>query len=149
MIRIVEGSVSDKWQQVQILLREHVDELATHKHLMVLNPDVDRYEAMEEAGVLFALFAYDGDDIVGYSVNFVARNLHYSDLVYAQNDVLFVRQTHRNGRLGLQLIHETERVAKRHGARFIVWHAKPNTALNDLLPRLGYGVQDIMHSKEL
>jgi hypothetical protein len=31
----------------------------------------------------------------------------------------------------------------------IVWHAKQGTALEAILPRIGYGVQDILFSKEL
>lgn len=149
MVRIVEESVSDKWEVVADMLAQHVDELTTHKHLMVLKPDRERYAMLEQAGALLALFAYDGDELVGYSVNFLSTNLHYSDLFYSHNDVLFVRKSHRNGRTGLRLIQATERAAKERGARFIIWHAKPKTALDALLPRVGYGVQDVLYSREI
>lgn len=116
---------------------------------MVLKPDTERYRHAESSGLMFTLFAYDGDQIVGYSANFVTPHLHYSDLTMCMNDVLYIAKSHRGGRTGLQLIRETERVAKERGAQLMMWHAKQGTALETLLPRLDYGVQEIMLSKEL
>lgn len=148
-MRIELGKVSEKWGEVENLLVQHWLELAKNKHLMHLSPDVERYQLMEASGNVIALFAYEGDCLVGYSVSFIASHLHYSNLVYAQNDVLFVDREHRKGRTGLALIQETEAEAKRAGCQMIIWHAKQGTALDALMPRLGYGVQDIMYSREL
>lgn len=147
--KIVEGSAVEHIDTVAVLLEAHYQELAKNKRLMVLNPDVERYKALEENNLLFTLLAYLDDEIVGYSVNFIMNNLHYRDLVYAQNDLLFLDAAHRQGGLGLRLIRETEKVAKEKGAQMIIWHAKEKTALELLMPRLGYGIQDIMFSKEL
>lgn len=149
MVQIIEGSVSDKWDQVAALLHEHWDELAKNKRIMVLKPDIERYRQIEAAGMMLALFAYDGDQIVGYVASFITKHLHYSDLTMAMNDVLFVTKSHRSGRTGLQLIRETERLAKERGAQLMIWHAKKDTQLESILPRIGYGVQEIMLSREL
>ena len=86
---------------------------------------------------------------MGYSINFIGPHMHYSNLRYAHNDALFVKAGHRGGTLGLRLMRETERLAREQGARMMMWHAKPDTALHKLLPRLGYAVQDIAFSKEI
>lgn len=148
-IRIIEETVKDKWLVLAGLLQQQVAELASHKHLMELNPDMETYEAMEGAGCLLALFAYDGEEIVGYSANFIVPHMHYKDLLMCQNDVLYVDPDRRNGSFGLRLIQETERLAAERGARFITWHAKPNTRLEVLLPRLEYRTQEVVFSKEL
>lgn len=148
-IRIVEISVSEHIDQVGELLHEHWLELAKNKTLMVLKPDTARYRAMEQAGLALALGAFDGDVMVGYSVSFIGPHLHYADLVFAQNDVLFIAQSHRLGRTGYRLIQATEQMAKARGAQMLVWHAKQDTPLDSLLPRLGYGVQDILYSKAI
>lgn len=149
-IRFDDISVADYLATISDTLREHWDELAKNKRLMVLNPDVDRYAALEQAGLLLAIGAYDeAGEVVGYSVSFIGTNLHYKDLVYAHNDVVFISKPYRKGRLGLQLLRETERRAKERGARMMIWHAKENTPLAAILPRLGYGVQDILLSKEI
>lgn len=131
------------------LLAEHWEEVALNKDLMVLDPNEAAYGLLESAGVLFALGAFDGPDLVGYSATMVQQHLHYKHLRYAVNDVLFVGKQHRNGRLGVRLMRETERVAKERGAQLMLWHAKPDTALEGILPRMGYVVQDVIFSKAL
>ena len=146
--RIERSTVQDKQEAVWHLLVQHRDELTTNKELMVLAPDWPRYKAMEDAGMLVTLFVYFNDEIVGYSCNIVGANLHYAGLRYAHNDVLYTAPEHR-GRVGMRLIHETERVVAEEGAKLMLWHAKPDTALDVILPRLGYRLQDKMYTKEL
>lgn len=141
--------VSEVLQHADALMGEHYDEITLHKDVMVRRTHDERYYAMEAAGSLFVLGAYADGELVGYSANFIGPHLHYADLIYAQNDVLFLRKAYRKSRLGLQLIQATEQTAREHGCRMMHWHAKQNTALNTLLPRLGYGVQDICHSRVL
>jgi GNAT superfamily N-acetyltransferase len=131
------------------LLAEHWDEVALNKNVMVLKPDEARYVALEATGLFFALAAWDDDQLVGYSGNFIGTHLHYSALRFAGNDVLFVAKDHRKSPLGLRLIRETEREAARRGARLVMWHSKQGTALANILPKLGYKVQEIVHSRAL
>lgn len=149
MGKVCPSTVAEIRERGRPLLRAHWEEIARNKGLMVLAPDWDRYAAIEASGTLFVLGAYDdAGELVGYSVTFVDTHLHYSGLVCATNDVLFVAPEHRGG-LGRQLMAETEREATARGARLLLWHAKQGTALDALLPRLGYAVQDIIYSKEL
>lgn len=149
-IRFVElDTVTDQLEAATALREAHYEELATNKKLMVLDPAVRIYERIEAAGNLFVLMAYDGDKLIGYSVNILATNLHYAGLLMAQNDVLFIAKDYRAGRTGIRLMDETERVAAKRGARMMLWHAKEGTNLDKLLPRRGCLVQDILYSKEL
>ena len=131
---------------------QHRDELTTHKDIMVLKPDRAKYKQMEDANALFTLAILDEHDkIVGYSVNILTHALHYSDLKICMNDILFLRKDLRKGSWGIKLIKETERLAKiRLGnPAMIMFHGKQNTAFSELMPRIGYAVQDIIFSKEL
>ncbi len=149
-IRFVEyDTVTDQLGIATALREAHYEELATNKKLMVLEPAVAIYERIEAAGNLFCLMAYDGDELIGYSVNTLANNLHYASLLMCQNDVLYIAKAHRAGRTGIRLMDETERVAAKRGARLMLWHAKKDTALDHILPRRGCAVQDIIYSKEL
>lgn len=149
MIVIREITATDWIGQAWGLLEAHREELTTNKDLMVLAPDVDTYCMLEEQGALLSLAAFDGDEIVGYSVNILANNLHYRDVRMCQNDVLYVRADKRQGPTGLKLMRETERVAKDRGAHMMLWHAKPNTNLDQILPRMDYRVQDVIYSRVL
>lgn len=148
-MRLAEFSVAEQIGKVGELLHEHWDELATDKRLMVLEPHVELYLAIERAGRCLAIGAFDGDAMFGYSVSFVGPHPHYAGLVVAQNDVLFVSKARRDGPAGLRLIRETERLAHERGAGLMVWHGKPGTAFDRVMPRLGYRVQDILYSRAL
>lgn len=141
--------VSDLIEATAQLQEDHWEEIAKNKHLMVLKPDEAKYRQLEEAGMIAAVFMYDGTRIVGYSVNFLFINLHYSDLLVGQNDLLYVAPEYRKGRAGIRLIQETERYCSERGARMMLWHAKEDSQMARLVPALGYGVQDIIFSKEI
>lgn len=149
MIEIKEVTLDEILPQVFQLLIEHREESTTHKHLMILNPNWEKYQQMERSGLLLILAAFDGDKAVGYSLNIVTKHLHYKDLVYSNNDVLFVSKDYRGTKAGIKLILEAEKACKAKGSKFHILHAKQDTALDKLLPRVGYTVQDIIYSKEL
>lgn len=149
MYAIREATVSEILANASELFAEHYDEIALNKQVMQLRPDADKYLELEANSSLFILAAYSDDDLVGYSVNFTTNHMHYTDLIVASNDLLFVSKQHRKGKVGLRLIKATEAKARDVGARLMLWHAKPDTALAELLPRLGYVVQDIVFSTEV
>lgn len=148
-IRIEQGTVADRPQGLDVLLDAHVHELATYPDLMQLSPDWDRYVACEEAGMLITFYAWDGDELVGYACTVITPHMHYSGLVVANNDVLYVLPEHRASRVGLGLMRATTREARLRGARLMFWHAKENTALDTLLRRRSLKVQDTIFSEVL
>ena len=149
MTEIRLSNVDEMLANAGALFSEHWEEIALNKEVMVLKPDEAKYRNLEANGMLLILGAFEGDQIVGYSVNVVTNHPHYADLITCSNDLLFVTEGKRNGRLGLQLIRTTEKAAKECGASLMLWHAKPGTPLEKMMPRLGYGVQDIIFSTQI
>jgi len=147
--RIVEGAIDGRQDELLPLLAAHRDELATHKALMRFAPDFGKHIDLQRKGLLFVLFAYHGERLIGYSSTIICPHLHYPDLLHAHNDLLFVARPHRKGRIGLALINRTRDAARVRGAEFMTWHAKPRTALAALLPRLGCTLQDVIFGEEL
>lgn len=133
------------------LLAAHWEEVAKNKDIMVLKPDVAKYNAINDAGKLLAITAHDDETgkMVGYSVTFLDNHLHYVDLKYAHNDVIFVDKELRHKRIGLLLIQKTVDEAKRLGAQLMLWHAKEGTPFHELLVKMGYVTQDIILSKRI
>jgi len=149
MFEVRQSSVDEMLGNGQELFAKHWDEIARNKDVMVLKPDEAAYRRMEEAGSLLILAAVKSGRIVGYSVNFIVRHPHYADLMVCQNDLLFIDQAHREGGAGIRLMRRTEQEGKRRGCRLMLWHAKEGTPLAAMLPRMGYGVQDVVFSKQL
>lgn len=134
------------------LFELHRDELTTNKELMKLSPDWQAYATLNAMGKLLVVTAWEcgphEPELVAYSVNVMTRHLHY-DLLVCQNDVLYLSPAHRGSRTGVRLIQRTEHEAKVEGAQLMLWHAKPDTTLDRILPRIGCRMQDIVYSKEL
>lgn len=145
-MKIVETTLIDKLPRVRELLAEHDAEMPFPAPLRL---DVDRYGYLERAGLLVCLAAMQGDEIVGYSVGVLCPHPHHADMLILSNDTLFLRKTERKGRAGVDLIRATERAAREHGAGMACFNAEPGTALEALMPRLGYGVRNIIFSKEV
>lgn len=142
-------SVVRSIDQVTDLLSLHWEEVARHKDIMVLNPWVEKYAALEENNMIIAFGAFDDARFIGYAVTFIMPHMHYRDLIVASNDIIFLHKDYRASRAGLMLIRETERAAKESGAQMVLWHAKKDSTFDYLLDRKGYGVQDIIYSREL
>ncbi len=152
------------------LLKDHWQEIASNKELMVLNPNWVRYYELEERDQFAMLAAWDGEVMVGYSVNFVFQHLHYSALTVMSNDIFYVDRDYRAGGLGVRLLNETEKLAREMECGILLFHSKPGSDLAEvlgakltvlgklkrllspfgrLLGHRGYGVEDIIHSKVL
>jgi hypothetical protein len=110
--RIVQGGVLDHIELLTPLLEQHVEELATRKDLMILDPDWDRYASLEMAGALVMLYAWHDEELVGYSCSVVTHHMHYKGLTVAHNDVLFITKPWRSTRVGFGLMAETERAVR-------------------------------------
>lgn len=148
-MNIRESNVTEMLELAPLLFQEHWEEIARNKQLMVLDPHEPSYRAIEDAGQLMILAAFIGEQMVGYSVNFLLIHPHYASLTVCQNDIVYVHPDHRNGGVGIRLMKHTEQEGKARGAQMMLWHAKENTPLAEILPRMGYGVQDIIYSKEI
>jgi len=147
--KIVEQKIMGDIKFFEYLFEDHWQEVAKNKKVMVLKPDYDKYRFLEERGIMRTLVAYEDDVVIGYSVNFIQPHLHYSDLISCYNDIVFLSKEKRNSPVGLKLLRATEKAAKEWGADMMLWHVKEGTSIDSILPRLGYGVQDIVYSKTL
>lgn len=146
---IREGSIAEHRDAVSRLLELHWEEVAKNKGLMRLAPDWAKYQMLDDQHYLLILVAYAGEELVGYSCNLLDGHLHYSDLRYAQNDVLFLHKDHRASPLGQRLIKRTEEDAKQRGAKLMMWHAKEDSALSKIMQAKRRPIQDIIYACEL
>lgn len=132
------------------LLKMHWAEVERQRQVLRLMPNMPAYRALQDMGALLSLGAYQGEQMVGYSVTIVTTHLHDANLIYASNDVLYVHPDHRDGMAGGRLMVETERRAKDRGARLIFWASKPGTAMYEILKRHdSYAVHDVLFSRPL
>ncbi len=149
MISFARELLCEVVQEVQPLLELHYAELTLHKDVIKLDPRWDDYILLERMDRLAIFTARDEGRLVGYSAFFVNRHMHYSDLVTAQNDVLYLHPDSRRGTTGLRFIDFVEAPLRDMGVRKLVYHIKFSLDWRPILHRRGYADEEVMCAKLL
>jgi len=113
------------------------------------NPSLEIYQRAQDAGVLLALGAFEGEVLIGYATAAVTPHPFNPEVVVCATDSLYVQPQHRKGTTPGRLMLELERVGKQRGARFVLWHTRAGTALAQTLRKRGYIEADTVVMKEL
>ena len=129
------------------LLLDHWSELALYQDKVPLNIDYEKYQQLEDLGVLHIYTAREEGYLVGYCVMMVNTNLHYKDHKYALNDVIYVDPRSRNKGLGRDLIQFTEEELGKEGVSVVMINTKNHRPFDGLLEKEGYILQDKLFSK--
>ena len=146
-LKIREGSIEEALSSRYV--NYHWDELCKRKELFKLNPDYKTYFKLEDTDHLLTIILENNKEIVGYSVNIITNHLHYKDVIICQNDLLYLKEEYRQGFTGIKLIKETEKLAKLKGAGVMLWHAKVDSNLAKILPKMKANLHEQIYLKEL
>lgn len=146
MISLQRETLFDIIDEVEPLLAMHHAEMSANQDKIKLNPRWHDYAALERLERFYTFTARDNEKLIGYAGMFLDWHMHHNDIKVATNDVLFVHPDHR-GVTGVRLIKFCETSMKALGAGCIVWAARPQNNLYQLLERLGYQVEEVKLSK--
>jgi GNAT superfamily N-acetyltransferase len=149
-VLLIVDKVLNHYDNMKSLLEEQVVELTSHKNIMKLSPDLETYKVLDDNNTIYGVFAYLDGKLIGYSLNIVAHHLHYSDLIYVTNDILYVDKLFRNKGVGEKIMKESEIEANKRGAKMFLQKAKPSTPLYELLNNSSdYRLQEMTFIKVL
>lgn len=99
------------------------------------DPQRQMYDAMEQAGRLFVLGAYDDDKLVGFASFLMAALPHYGKKV-ATMESLFLSQEYRGSGLGMKLLVAVEQIAKDSECVAVLYSARTGSTFEKLLSML-------------
>ncbi len=91
------------------MFKSHWEEVAHYKDKIPLKVDLESIKIAEEKGKLVSVVMEEEGEIIAYAMFIVSRHLHYK-ILYAHNDVIFLRKDKRKTGLGRQLIEESEKI---------------------------------------
>jgi GNAT superfamily N-acetyltransferase len=139
----------DCYEEAIPMLEAHYVEIATDKPIKPLDPDLEKYQGLEEAGLLRIFTAreqYTKDDrtvagpgrLIGYFVTIVMKGLHYQQTTLAVNDIMYVDPAYRGGTCGYRLIKHAALDLKNLGADILTIHMKTDYPFRNLLVKLGF-----------
>jgi GNAT superfamily N-acetyltransferase len=133
--------------EIEVLAELHYKEIAKHQDKIKLNPDYDKYSSLEQAGILHTVTARKDGVLIGYVVSLVDTHLHYKDLYYAMNDVLFIHPDYRGTGVAYRMLKYSEEKLKEIGADLIMFHVKCDHDFKPLCDKLGYNRVEYNYSK--
>jgi GNAT superfamily N-acetyltransferase len=133
--KIRRETFNECWEEMGPLFERQWEELALFKEDIPLSIDYPKYKELEDRGLLFIITARVEGVIMGYSVFFINNPLHYSTSPFGMSDVIWVDPVYRQSGVGAELISQTERLAKKKGAKWFSWRIKPR-ADQDFSPYL-------------
>jgi hypothetical protein len=151
--------------EIEPLLQAHYLEITTNKAIKPLDVDWERYETLDETGMLRIFTArqgmemqraVDGSDVlnkdgtvftrpghlIGYFISFVMAGLHYQQTIMALNDVFYVTPEHRRDMVGFKLMKQGALDLKNLGADILTIHMKTDYPFRKILIRQGFALAE-------
>jgi GNAT superfamily N-acetyltransferase len=151
----------DVINEIWPMLEAHYLEICTDQHVKPFDPDLDRYQVMEDQGMLRIFTARkdtvmrrkeDGtkilhDDgtpltrpghLIGYFVSVILPGLHYQQTLMAINDIMYIMPEYRGGTVGYRLLKLATEDVKNLGADILIIHMKTDYPFRSLLTKLGF-----------
>lgn len=147
MITFQFETFADIRAEVEPLLKRHWEEIALNKDSVPLDPDWEKYERINAAGLMHITTARRGGALVGYSAYFVSGNLHYRSLTVAESDIFWLAPEERNGMTGIRLLQAAEEHLKARGVNKIVSKVKLHMDVGHVFTLLGYEPIERVYAK--
>jgi GNAT superfamily N-acetyltransferase len=118
---IIRGErFSDVVGEVEPLLERHWEEIALNRDFIPLSPDYAKYSQLEADGALLVVTARDpAGGLVGYAAFFAMRSIHYSTVLWATNDVIWMAPEHRTLGGGSALLEHAEHLLRLRGCAML------------------------------
>jgi len=116
---------------------QHWQETEGYRHGFALNPDYQRYAAIERAGGLIQFTARKGGELAGNLRLFLSESLHTQTSLVTE-DTIFLKPEHRGGFLPMAMLRFAEQAAVSLGAQEIRSNSKLVNRADVLMRRMKY-----------
>jgi GNAT superfamily N-acetyltransferase len=103
-----------------------------------LDIDRDRYLLADNMGILRAFACRDNGVLVGYACFCLNFSLRHKTRYEATEDSLYLAPEYRGSTIGVRFLKFIEAELVRDGVDLIRQHTHPGTALDRILPKMGY-----------
>ena len=137
MITFQKETFSEFLIEGKALVSKHHLEIYTGLDLTLFDVDFDAYSKIESAGKLEVYTARENGTLIGYTLWFISRHLHYKNSLTATSAAVFMNPKYRKGLQGYKLIKWSIEKLKSRQIQRILISVKPTLDFGKLLERLG------------
>ena len=136
-----------------MLIVNHWHEVGSHRDVLRLNPDHNRYRQLELGGFLHILCATDRQKIVGYMFVMLLPHPRDKNAIIGRDDVFYVTPEYRRRGVGLLLLKEALRFLEEDTCDIVMFSEKVRRTAargargGTYLRRFGFAPQEVVWSK--
>jgi hypothetical protein len=147
MITYSEESCEIMWPQIMKYMEDQWNEVGSVKEH---RPDVDEeaFMQLQNEGKLLCCVARDGDEVVGYVVDFIRNHLHYKTVKIAICDSHYIAPAYR-AKCARGLTKFVEKVEREMGVVSRVTRTKNTNKAGDFFRAMGYAEAEVAWVKRL
>jgi GNAT superfamily N-acetyltransferase len=137
-------------QDASALFPLHWAELAVNQDHIKLDCDYERYQKLDDMGMLYVLTARSESRLIGYVVCFLITHMHYkSSGMFALADMYFLLPEYRKGGCGAKMLMAMEQDLKKMGVTQAHMSCKVHQDHSKLFDRMGWKLTDYTFIKYL
>lgn len=140
---------ADVKDEASLLWDEHYEEVGQNKEKMHLNPDIEKLDKLNAAGMVHIVTVRKEGELVGYHASLIDTLIHYRHILAATGDLYWVRKDCRIGRVPIRLFEKVEQTLKARGVQVIYDITKLYLDNDKLFVRMGYKAIERRYSKWL
>ncbi len=138
MITYQIEKLEDCLEDIKKLVDLHWEESGFFKDKVTFAPDYTGYLHLDSNDGLLVVTVRDDHTLIGYSIDFIFRHMHYSNNKTAIKDLLFIVSKYRRGRVVTKLLLTVLETLKGMGVTIHLSNSRPNNGYERLLVALGY-----------
>jgi GNAT superfamily N-acetyltransferase len=146
-VRLDVEALGTIFEELRPLLLKNWEEAAVEKEVSPLDPDWQKYLAMEAAGILGIVTLRVNGKLGGYVSCLVGPTLQSASTTWGQIDTIWLHPKLRRGDLGLRLLRFAEEKMQAAGAKIIRVDTAPR--VGNWLVRKGYTAHHVVLTKTL
>lgn len=146
MLTIREVRIADHIEEIEAMIQANWAETGFDFDLRLNHTMLVQ---LQELGAMFAVAAFDGDRLVGYSTAMIGAHTFNPEIICCNSDALYVLPEWRKSSAGARLIVATEHAARARGAVRMLWHTRAGTPLAAAMKKRGYVPADEIVMKRI
>lgn len=108
----------------------HWQEVALTQQEVPMDMDLERYAALDDAGILHIVTGRDDGRLIAYHTSLVLGHLHYKSTLHSLTDLYWVHPLWRRGTIALKLFGAAHRSLKARGVVKVISGTKLHSGLD-------------------
>lgn len=149
MITYQIESIRDCIKEIELLFKDHYDEVEKDQAIVEFDPDIDMLFLLEDQDILKLFTVRDGIELAGYYLSLITPSINNKNTIQSTEIGFFIKKGNRSASLGLKLLRYVESQLTVIGVDCLLASTKVNYPCDPLFIRVGMKLNERQYIKHL